>query len=188
MKKQTFNVNKTTVCIIIVMLLLISVTAVTASISKPAGQSYYIDPHHNLWLKVNMNGSTQHFKVYNKPGYSPNGEEVMWAYDNFSSGSLNASKWTAYKEGSNNSTVEVQNGHLVLSGSGNTSSANVVLNKPFTNGIELAVNETLTDGTHNLGTFSDVSFGSGAPVGGIRGKDWWHTRFATVGGSFQSQG
>jgi hypothetical protein len=112
----------------------------------------------------------------------------MWAYDNFSSGSLNISKWTAYKEGSNNSTVDIHNGHLVLSGSGNTSSANVVLNKPFTNGIELAVNEILTDGTHNLGTFSDVSFGSGALVGGIRGADWWHTSFTDDGGSFQNQG
>jgi hypothetical protein len=176
--------------IILISMILLSTTAlaVTQTVKYTAQPYYYIDPHHNLWLKVNMNGSTQHFKVYNKLGYSPNGEEVMWAYDNFSSGSLNASKWTAYKEGSNNSTVEVQNGHLVLSGSGNTSSANVVLNKPFTNGIELAVNETLTDGTHNLGTFSDVSFGSGAPVGGIRGKDWWHTRFANGGGSFQSQG
>ena len=155
---------------------------------KSASQPYYIDPHHNLWLKVNMNGSTQHFKVYNKPGYSPNGEKVMWAYDNFSSGSLNTSKWTAYKEGSNNATVEIQNGHLMLSGSGKTSSANVVLNKPFTNGIELAVNETLAGGTHDVGTFSDVSFGSGALVGGIRGTDWWHTRFANGGGSFQSQG
>ncbi len=75
----------------------------------------------------------------------------------------------------------------MLSGSGNTSSANVVLNKPFTKGIELAVNETLTGGTHNLGTFSDVSFGSGALVCGIRGTDWWHTSF-NDGGSFQNQG
>ncbi len=74
----------------------------------------------------------------------------MWAYDNFSTGSLDTSKWTAYKEGSNNSTVDVQNGHLMLSGDGNTSSANVVLNTPFTNGIELAVNETLAGGTHDL--------------------------------------
>jgi len=63
-----------------------------------------------------------------------------------------------------------------------------VLNKLFTNGIELAVNETLTGSTHNLGTFSDVYFGSGALVGGIRGTDWWHTRFANGGGSFQNQG
>ena len=82
----------------------------------------------------------------------------------------------------------MQNGHLVLSGSGNTSSANVVLNKPFTNGIELAVNETLAEGTHDVGTFSDVSFGSGALVGGIRGTDWWHTHFKAGGGSFQNQG
>ena len=112
----------------------------------------------------------------------------MWAYDNFSSGSLNTSKWTAYKEGSNRSTVEIQNGHLVLSGSGNTSSANVVLNKPFTNGIELAVNETLAGGTHDVGTFSDVSFGSGTLVGGIRGTDWWHTRFAKGGGLIPKPG
>jgi hypothetical protein len=45
------------------------------------------------------------FNMYNTPGYSPNGNTVMWPYDNFSSGSLNTSKWTAYKEGSNNSTV-----------------------------------------------------------------------------------
>ena len=135
-----------------------------------------------------MNGSIQHFNVYNTPGYSPNGDAVMWAYDNFSSGSLNTSKWTDYKEGSNKATVEIQNGYLVLSGSGKTSSANVVLNKPFTNGIELAVNETLAGGTHDVGTFSDASFGSGALVGGIRGTDWWHTRFVNGGGSFQSQG
>ena len=115
MKKQTFNVNKTTVYITIVMLLLISATAVTATILKPAAQPYYIDPQHNLWINVNMNGSTQHFNVYNTPGYSPNGDAVMWAYDNFSSDRLNTSKWTAYKEGSNNATLDIENGHLVLS-------------------------------------------------------------------------
>ena len=173
----------------LISMILLSTTALVATPTvKSAAQPYHIDPHHNLWLKVNMNGSAQHFKVYNKPGYSPNGEAVMWAYDNFSSSSLNTSKWTAYKEGSNNTIIGVQNEHLVLSGAGNTSSANVVLNKQFTNGIELAVNETLTGGTHNLGTFSDVSFGSGAPVGGIRGTDWWHTHFKAGGGSFQSQG
>ena len=174
--------------LLISAILLSASTVATSTNSKFDAQPYHIDPPHNLWLKVNMNGSTQHFNVYNTPGYSPNGDTVMWAYDNFSSDSLNTSKWTAYKEGSNNSTVEIQNGHLVLSGSGNTSSVNVVLNKPFTNGIELAVNETLTGGTHNLGTFSDVSFGSGALVGGIRGADWWHTSFTDDGGSFQSQG
>ena len=170
------------------MFLSSATTLATSTSLKFSTQPYYIDPQLNLWLKVNMNGSTQHFNIYNKPGYSPNGDAVMWAYDNFSSSKLNTSKWTAYKKGSNNSTVEVHNGHLVLSGSGNTSSANVVLNKPFTNSIELAINETLIDGTHNLGTFSDVSFGSGALVGGIRGTDWWHTHFKTGGGSFQNQG
>ena len=137
---------------VLISMILLSLSSLAAPQTvKFAAQPYYIDSQHNLWLKVNMNGSTQHFNVYNKPGYSPSGDAVMWAYDNFSSGNLNTSKWTAYKEGSNNSTVEVQNGHLVLSGSGNTSSANVVLNKPFTNGIELAVNETLTWGTHNPG-------------------------------------
>ena len=97
------------------MLLLISATAVTATILKPAAQPYYIDPQHNLWINVNMNGSTQHFNVYNTPGYSPNGDAVMWAYDNFSSDRLNTSKWTAYKEGSNNATLDIENGHLVLS-------------------------------------------------------------------------
>jgi len=43
-----------------------------------ASQDYYIDPQHNLWLKVNMNGSTQHFNLYNTPSYSPNGDIVMW--------------------------------------------------------------------------------------------------------------
>ena len=177
------------VCFLLISMILLSGTALATSLTlKSAAQPYYIDPQHNLWLKVNMNGSTQHFNVYNTPGYSPDGDIVMSAYDDFSSGSLNTSKWTAYKEGSNNSTVEVQNGHLLLLGSGNASSANIVLNKPFTNGIELAVNETLTGGTHNLGTFSDVSFGSGAVVGGIRGTDWWHTHFKAGGGSFQSQG
>ena len=170
------------------MVLLSAITLAASSTLKSAAQPYYIDPQHNLWLNVNMNGNAQYFNMYNTSGYSPNGDKVMWEYDNFSSGSLNKSKWTAYKEGSNNATISVQNGHLVLSGSGNTSSANVVLNKPFTNGIELAVNETLAGGTHDVGTFSDVSFGSGAPVGGIRGADWWHTRFANGGGSFQSQG
>ena len=175
--------------IILISMILLSTTALAATQTvKSTAQPYYIDPHHNLWLKVNMNGSTQHFKVYNKPGYLPNGDEVMWAYDNFSSGSLDTSKWTAYREGSNNATIDLQNGHLVLSGSGKTSSANVVLNKPFTNGIELEINETLAGGTHDVGTFTDASFGLGTLVGGIRGADWWHTRFATGGGSFQSQG
>ena len=92
-------------------MILFSTTSLAISMPlKSSAQPYYIDPQHNLWLKVNMNGSTQNFNVYNTPGYSPNGDAVMWAYDNFSSGSLNTSKWTAYKEGSNNSTVEVQNG------------------------------------------------------------------------------
>ena len=174
--------------VLISMILSSAIALAAPPTLKSASQPYYIDPQHNLWLKVNMSGSPQNFKVYNNPGYSPNGEAVMWAYDNFSSGSLDTSKWTAYKEGSNNATVDVQNGHLVLSGSGNTSSANVVLNKPFTNGIELAINETLAGGTHDVGTFSDVSFGSGALVGGIRGTAWWHTGFKAGGGSFQSQG
>jgi len=174
--------------VLLIMILLSAIALAASSTLKSAAQAYYIDPQHNLWLSVNMNGSAQYFNVYNTPGYSPNGDTVMWAYDNFSSGSLNTSKWAAYKEGSNNATINIENGHLVLSGSGNTSSANVVLNKPFTNGIELAVNETLAGGTHDLGTFSDASFGSDVPVGGIRGTDWWHTRFANGGGSFQSQG
>ncbi len=128
---------KYTILLLLISMILFSAIALPASsIMKSTAQPYYIDPQHNLWLKVNMNGSTQHFNVYNTPGYSPNGDAVMWAYDNFSSGNLNTSKWTAYKEGSNNATVEVQNGHLVLSGSGNTSSTNVVLNKPFTSDIE----------------------------------------------------
>ncbi len=174
---------------VLISMILLSTTALATSTPlKSAAQPYYIDPQHNLWLKINMNGSTQHFNVYNASGYSPNGDTVMWAFDNFSSGKLNTSKWTAYKGGSNDSTLDVQNGHLVLSGSGNTSSANVVLNKQFTNGIELAVNETITGGTHDMGTFSDASFGSGALVGGLRGEDWWHTSFKAGGGSFQSQG
>ena len=174
---------------VLISMILLSTTALATSTPlKSAAQPYYIDPQHNLWLKINMNGSTQHFNVYNTSGYSPNGDTVMWAFDNFSSGKLNTSKWTAYKEGSNDSTLAVQNGHLVLSGSGNTSSANVVLNKQFTNGIELAVNETIAGGTHDMGTFSDASFGSGALVGGLRGEDWWHTSFKAGGGSFQSQG
>ena len=125
--------------LLISMILLLETALATSLTLKSAAQPYYIDPQHNLWLKVDMNGSTQHFNVYNTPGYPPNGDAVMWAYDNFSSGSLNTSKWTAYKEGNYNSTVDIQHGHLVMSGSGNTSSANVVLNKSFTNGIELAV-------------------------------------------------
>ena len=168
---------------LLISMILLSGTALATSLTlKSTAQPYYIDPQHNLWLKVNMNGRAHHFNVYNAPGYSPNGDIVMWAYDNFSSGSLNKSKWTAYKEGSNNSIVEIQNGRLMLLGSGNTSSANVVLNKPFTNGIELAVNETLAGGTHDVGTFSDASFGLGTLIGGIRGADWWHTRFASGGG------
>ena len=101
---------------------LLSATAFTVTIAlKSAAQLYYLAPQHNLWLRATMNDSTQHFNVYNTPGYSPNGDTVMWAYDNFSSGRLNTSNWAAYKEGSNNSTVDVQNGNLVLSGSGNTS-------------------------------------------------------------------
>jgi hypothetical protein len=70
MKKQTFNVNKTTVCITIVMLFIISVTAMAAPILKPATQSYYIDPQHNLWINISMNCSAQHFNVYNTFGKS----------------------------------------------------------------------------------------------------------------------
>ena len=87
------------VFLLIRMVLFSAIALPASSIMKSAAQAYYIDPQHNLWLKVNMNGSTQHFNVYNTPGYSFNGDIVMWAYDNFSSGSLNTSKWAAYKEG-----------------------------------------------------------------------------------------
>ena len=81
---------------VLINMVLSSATALATSTPlKSASQPYYIDPQHNLWLKVNMNASTQHFNVYNMPGYSPNGDIVMWAYDNFSSGSLNISKWAA---------------------------------------------------------------------------------------------
>ncbi len=80
---------------LLISIILSSAPALAATQTvKSTAQSYYIDPHHNLWLKVNMNGSTQHFNVYNTPGYSPDGDIVMWAYDNFSSGSLNTLKWT----------------------------------------------------------------------------------------------
>jgi len=102
---------------LLISMILLSGTALATSLTvKSASQPYYIDPQHNLWLKVNMNGGTQHFNVHNTPRCSPNGDAVMWAYDNFSSGSLNTSKWTVYKEESNNSTADVQNGHLSLSG------------------------------------------------------------------------
>ncbi len=156
---------------LIVSLLLLTSTGV-ASAALP----YYIDPQHNLWLNISMDGSTQYFNVYNMPGYSPNGDAVMWAYDNFSSSNLDTSKWTIYKKGSSKSTVDIRNGQLTLSGAGVTSSANVVLNKPFTNGIELAVNETISNGTSNAGTYSDASFGSG-PLTGVTNEvdlDLWH--------------
>ncbi|WP_157209512.1 hypothetical protein [Methanosarcina barkeri] len=129
-----------------------------------------------MWLNISMDGSTQYFNVYNTPGYSPNGDAVMWVYDNFSSSNLDTSKWTSYKKGSRKSTVDIQNGQLILSGAGVTSSANVVLNKPFTNGIELAVNETISKGTSDVGTYSDASFGSG-PLAGVTNEvdlDLWH--------------
>jgi len=77
--------------LLISMILFLAIVLPASSIMKSAAQPYYIDPQHNLWLNVNMNGSAQHFNVYNTPGYSPNGDTVMWAYD-FSSGSLNTSK------------------------------------------------------------------------------------------------
>jgi len=135
-----------------------------------------------------MNGSTQYFNLYHTPGFSPDGNAVMWVYDNFSSSNLDTSKWTVYKEGSSNAIVTIQNGQLILSGAGVTSSANVVLNKPFTNGIELAVNEVLIGGTRDAGTYSDASFGSGALVGGRDESDsWqilidlWHRLFSFLG-------
>lgn len=160
----------------IYMSLIISSLLVTSAGVASAALPYYIDPQHNLWLNISMNGSTQYFNVYNTPGYSPNGDAVMWAYDNFSSSNLDTSKWTVYKKGSNKPTVAIQNGQLILSGAGVTSSANAVLNKPFTNGIELVVNETISKGTRDVGTYSDASFGSG-PLAGVTNEvdlDLWH--------------
>ncbi len=148
------------------MLLIVSLLLLTSAGVASAALPYYIDPQRNLWLNISMDGSTQYFNVYNTPGYSPNGDAVMWAYDNFSSSNLDTSKWTSYKKGSSKSTVAIKNGQLILSGSGVTSSANVVLNKPFTNGIELAVNETISKGTGDVGTYTDASFGSG-PLAGV---------------------
>ena len=84
--------------VFISMILLPATTLAAPPTLKSASQPYYIDPQHNLWLKVSMNGSPQNFKIYNNPGYSPNGEAVMWAYDNFSSGNLNTSIKTKDKE------------------------------------------------------------------------------------------
>jgi hypothetical protein len=139
-----------------------------------AGLPYYIDPQHNLWLNISMNGTAQYFNIYYTPGYSPNGNAVMWAYDNFGSNNLDTTMWTVYKKGSYKAIVAIQNGQLVLCGGGVTSSANVALNKPFTKGIELAVNETLSKGIHDVGTYSDTSLGTGAIVGGGSGTNIWH--------------
>ena len=157
-----------------------------------AAQQYYIDPQNNLWIDVNLNSngnnSTLCYNVYNTPGYAPNGNSVMWAYDNFSSSTIDANKWTVYKEGSNEAKAAVKNGKLMLSGGGGVaSSANVVFNKPFTNNVELAMNETLSEVGGVVGRYADVSFGSGALVCGASGTDWWHTSFAS-GGSFRNQG
>jgi len=160
----------------IYMLLIVSLLLLASTGVASAALPYYIDPQHNLWLNISMDGSTQYFNVYNTPGYSPNENAVMWVYDNFSSSNLDTSKWTSYKKGSGKPTVDIQNGQLILSGSGVTSSANVVLNKPFTNGIELAVNETISNGTSDVGTYSDASFGSG-PLAGVTNEidlDLWH--------------
>lgn len=177
-----------------------------------AAQPYWIDPHHNLWLNISMNGSPQYFNVYNETGYTPNGDAVMWTYDNFSSPCLDTNRWTVYKGGENEAMISLQNGQMVLEGAGVISSANVILNKQFKAGIELAVNETLTKGTFDAGTYSDTSFGFGIPVGessrtswrytllsfldldNLVGIDigsemgWWHTLFSENGGAFQSQG
>jgi hypothetical protein len=60
---------------LLISAILISATKLATFTSlKSASQPYYIDPQQNLWLKVNMNGSTQHFNVYNTPGYFPNGD------------------------------------------------------------------------------------------------------------------
>ncbi len=65
------------VFLLISMVLFSAIALPASSIMKFAAQPYYIDPQHNLWLKVNMNESTQHFNVYNTPGYSSNGDIVM---------------------------------------------------------------------------------------------------------------
>ncbi len=61
--------------LLIGMTLLSAIALAVSSTLESSSLPYYIDPHHNLWLKVDLNGNTQHFKVYNKPGYSPNGEQ-----------------------------------------------------------------------------------------------------------------
>jgi PKD repeat protein len=145
---------------------------------------YWIDPNKNLWLNLSMNGSTQYFNIYNRPGYSPDGNAVMWAYDNFSSGSLDTNKWTPYKVGSNNAIVTVSNNKLVLAGeTGVISAGLVVLNKTFTNGIELAVNQTAGS---SAPYYVDAGIGSGEPAT-LYGSNWWHTDFSGGGGSFEIQ-
>ncbi len=51
------------ILILISMILLSETALATSSTLKSVAQPYYIDPQHNLWLKVNMNGRTQHFNV-----------------------------------------------------------------------------------------------------------------------------
>ena len=60
--------------VLISMILLSATTLAAPQTLKSDPQPYYIDPQHNLWLNINMNGRAQYFNVYNIPGYSPNGD------------------------------------------------------------------------------------------------------------------
>jgi hypothetical protein len=52
--------------VILINMILLSTTVLAATQTvKSAAQLYYLDSHHNLWFKVNMNDSIQHFNVYN---------------------------------------------------------------------------------------------------------------------------
>jgi PKD repeat protein len=159
---------------------------VTTPSTPATGNKYWIDPQRNLWLNPTLNNATQYFTLTNTTGYTPD-STIMWENDNFASGSLNTTKWTAYKGGTDSATVSVVNGKLSLSGlAGGISSGNVILNKNFTSGTEIIVNQTQS----NIGRYTTTSFGNGT-ITNIEGGNtwgWYGTMYPQNGAIFYSNG
>ena len=72
-----------------------------AGMASATAQTYWTDENNGVWIKTNLtNNSITTFTVTKTAGYAPDGNRVFDFFDNFSSNTLNTTKWTTYGSGS----------------------------------------------------------------------------------------
>jgi len=132
-----------------------------------------------FWVKVPFiqnNSNAKVYMYYGNPSASSksNGTATFDFFDDFKGTSLDTSKWTVEKEGSENAIVELDgNGNLHLAGEPNViSSGNVLSNATFTNGFDIRVRRKYSEEQ-----YPDISIGNGVLQDEDNGgqSSWWHT-------------